>query len=69
MQQTAVLKLRNCVVITTAGMFVLQPLPVPVFTYLTTVNSHASDRLKNLYFHANTYYYDTNFYDYMQLLK
>ena len=50
-------------------MFVLQPMPVPVFTYLTTVNSHASDRLKNLYFHANTYYYDTNFYDYMQLLK
>jgi len=28
-------------VITTTGMFILQPMPVPLFTYLISLNSHA----------------------------
>ena len=39
------------------------------FCMLISLNSHASDRFKNLYFHTNAYYYDTRVNDYMQLRK
>ena len=68
MQQTTV-KIFEIAVITTTDTFILQPMPVPVFTYWITLNSHASNRLKNLYFHNNTYYCDANINDYMQLLE